>query len=543
MIKRILIIVSLVGLTACKNYDFPRTNLHLAADRTNSTAGWTPSFEGQRKADLGNGYYLNPIIAGDHADPSIVKDGADYYMTHSSFDATPGLMIWHSRDLVNWQPIGPALNTKIDSVWAPELIKHNGKFYLYYATNKVVDDKGTKKKYLYVQTADKATGPWSEPQNTGLVNPSSDPGHIVGEDGKRYIFMSGGMRVQLTDDGLMAAGEMSKVYDGWKYPDEWEVESFSQEGPKMLKRGEYFYMVLAEGGTAGPPTGHMVIVARSKSIHGPWENAPNNPVIRTEHVSEKWWSRGHATPVEGPDGKWYLIYHGYENGFMTLGRQTLMEPIEWTADGWIKSAGYDVGKPIPIPAGGKPVPHGMAFSDSFTPEKFGTRWSFYQAGKYEANRLRFDNGSLILTAKGDSPKDTSPLSMIPGDVAYQFEVEMEFDPGAQAGVLLFYNKGLYAGLGFNAKGTVMHRYGLERNGARLPNIPGNRVFIRVKNNRNIMSIYTSPDGEEWTKYPVGMEVSGYHQNVAYDFLSLRPAIYAAGDGEVRFRNFKYQALP
>src|SRR5437762_3166733 len=70
---------------------------------------WAKGVEGQRKADLGDGRYLNPVLAGDHADPSVLKDGDDYYMVHSSFDNTPGLLIWHSWDLVNWQPIGPAL--------------------------------------------------------------------------------------------------------------------------------------------------------------------------------------------------------------------------------------------------------------------------------------------------------------------------------------------------------------------------------------------------------------------------------------------------
>lgn len=515
-----------------------RTPIH-----TNGETHWARGIENQRKADLGNGFYLNPILSGDHPDPSIIRDGDDYYMTHASFDATPGLMIWHSRDLVNWQPVGPALTSKIDSVWAPELSKHNGKFYLYYATNRIIDEKGTKLRSLYVQTADNAAGPWSAPKNTGLTNPNTDPGHIVGEDGKRYLFMSDGMRVQLSDDGLSTIAEMTKVYDGWQYPEEWDVESFSQEGPKMLRRGDYFYMVLAEGGTAGPATGHMVIVARSKSIHGPWENAPNNPIIRTLSPDEKWWSRGHATPVEGPNGKWYMLYHGYENGYMTLGRQTLMEPIEWTNDGWIRTAGYDVGKPIPMPTGGTPSRHGMAFSDSFTPERFGHCWNFYQADKGEAQRLRFDNGTLILKAKGHSPKDASPLNLIPGDLAYQVEVEIDFDPTAQAGLLLFYNKNLYAGLAFNDQGTVMHRYGQERNNPKLPHITTCHVHIRLKNDRNILTLYTSPDGAHWAKYPTQMEVSGYHQNVAYDFLSLRPAIYASGEGEVCFSHFKYIALP
>ena len=70
---------------------------------------WKRGFDGQRVADLGDGRFLNPLIAGDHPDPAILKDGADYYMTFSSFDSYPGLTIWHSRDLVNWQPRKAAL--------------------------------------------------------------------------------------------------------------------------------------------------------------------------------------------------------------------------------------------------------------------------------------------------------------------------------------------------------------------------------------------------------------------------------------------------
>src|SRR4051812_16978155 len=85
---------------------------------------WAAGVEGQRKADLGDGRYLNPILAGDHADPSILKDGDDYYMTFSSFEAYPGLIIWHSRDLVNWTPVGPALSEPLGVIFAVDLCKH-----------------------------------------------------------------------------------------------------------------------------------------------------------------------------------------------------------------------------------------------------------------------------------------------------------------------------------------------------------------------------------------------------------------------------------
>ena len=259
-------------------------------------------------ADLGNGTFLNPIMSGDHPDPSILKDGDDYYMTFSSFESVPGIHIWHSRDLVNWQPVVAALTTNIGSVWAPELIKHEGKFYCY------IPARFPEYRSNYVIWADRIEGPWSEPIDL-KIPANIDPGHIVGEDGKRYLFLNGGDRVRLTDDGLATDGPVEQgVYKAWRYPEDWIVEGFAQEGPKLLRHGEYFYMITAIGGTAGPPTGHMVIAARSKSINGPWEDCPHNPIVRTASGAEKWWSRGHATLVEGPtDGDWWMVYHGYEN--------------------------------------------------------------------------------------------------------------------------------------------------------------------------------------------------------------------------------------
>jgi len=495
-------------------------------------AGWARGIEGQRKADLGNGTFLNPVMAGDRPDPSVLKDGGDYYMTHSSFDAYPGLLIWHSRDLVNWQPVGPSLFTNVGSVWAPELVNHRGRYYIYfpgvgpYRSN-------------YVIWSDSIRGPWSEPIDLKIER--IDPGHAVGEDGSRYLFMSGGYRVPLAADGLSVTGPAVKVYDGWRYPEDWIVESFSQEGPKMLKRGDYYYMVLAEGGTAGPPTGHMIVAARSRSIDGPWENASHNPILRTTSAAERWWSKGHGTLVEGPGGQWYVVYHAYENGFYTLGRQTLIEPITWTADGWFRTTGSDVAGPLAKPAGDA-VAHGVALSDDFIHSKLGTQWSFYKGGAADRSRVRYENGSLVMTARGRGPADASPLGFVTGDHAYEIEVEIDADPTASAGVLLFYSNRLYAGLGYSASNFVLHRYGTDRLMAKPPAL-GQTVHLRLRNDRHIVTIQHSRDGVVWERFGTAMEVSGYHHNVAGEFLSLKPAIYAAGTGEVRFKNFRYGALP
>lgn len=89
-----------------------------------------------------------------------------------------------------------------------------------------------------------------------------DPCHVVDEStGQRWLFLSGGHRVKLTDDGLSVAGKLEKVYDGWPIPQHWTVEGMALEGPKMKKIGEYYYFLNAQGGTAGAPTSHMAVVA------------------------------------------------------------------------------------------------------------------------------------------------------------------------------------------------------------------------------------------------------------------------------------------
>ena len=505
---------------------------------------WGRGFEGQRRADLGDGNFLNPVFAGDHPDPSILRDGEDYYVTFSSFDAYPGLVIWHSRDLVNWRPVTAALRTPIGSVWAPELIRHDGRFYLY------IPARTPERRSIYVIHAERIEGPWSEPVDLDLPS-HIDPGHAVGEDGARYLFLSGGDRVKLTPDGLATAGPVEHVYDPWRYPEDWVVETFAPEGPKIVRRGGWFYMVTAVGGTAGPPTGHMVIMARSRSIHGPWENDPDNPVIRTASEREKWWSRGHATLFEGPGGSWWLLYHGYENGYWTLGRQALLEPVSWTEDGWVRPLGGDLSRPLRKPVELGPRPHGASLSDDFSASRFGTQWAFYDPGPGEMDRVRIAGRTLHLQARGTTPGDCAPVSCICGDQSYRIEAGIDIDPRAEAGLLVFYNRRLYAGLGFGGNGLIMHRYGLQRARGTPPGQrdtgaagPLRALRIRLTNDRNVLTIHTSVDrGATWQKFDVQMEVSGYHHNVAYDFLSLRPALYAAGQGEARFRDFRYEALP
>lgn len=521
----------------------PLSPAALAGDARAACTGtpqWARGSEGQRKADLGNGSYLNPIVAGDHPDPTILKDGDDYYMTFSSFLSYPGIVLWHSTDLVNWTPLGPALRKQLGTIWALDLCKHDGRYFIYIPANP--DDTGWS---IFVIWADDIRGPWSDPIDLQIAG-CIDPGHVLGEDGKRYLFVNGIRKVRLRDDGLATDGQVEPAYAPWRYPDDWIVENFAPEGPKLTWHDGWLYLVTAVGGTAGPVTGHMVIAARARSVHGPWEHCPRNPLVRTQSEQEPWWSRGHATLVEGPRGDWWMVYHGYENGFRTLGRQTLLEPIEWTADGWFRATGGDLSRPLPTPARanatGNATLSGFALSDDFSSDRFGTQWSLHAPGPGEQARVHRADRSLTLACSGSSPADSAPLTCGVPDRGYVAEVALELIGNAEGGLLLFYNHKAFVGIGVTPDTIKTYEYSEELVWARAPNTH-RRIRLRLSNEAHVVTFdYSFDDGRQWIRHPTRMEMSGFHHNVFGGFLSLQLGIYAAQQGAVVLRDFRYHAL-
>jgi len=473
-----------------------------------------------------NNTYLNPILGGDYPDPTIMRDGKDYYMTHSAFDYLPGLTVWHSTDLVNWEPISYGLTTYLGSIWAPDICKYGDLYYIYFTVSRVGN---------FVVTAKDPHGPWSEPHDLKIGG--IDPCHIVDENGQRWLFLSGGNRVKLTADGLSTVpGMQEKVYDGWKIPEDWVTEGKSLEGPKLKKIGQYYYYMSAEGGTAGPATSHMEVVARSKSINGPWENMPDNPLIHTYSATEKWWSKGHASLIDAPDGKWWLVYHAYQNGFLNLGRQTLLEPVTFLPNGWIKApTGKKVALPIIKPvASAKPVDR-LAHLNEY---RIGLDWKFYK--KYDPTRTSVNNGVLTLKAQGATPQESGPMMFVAGTPNYEFSVKMEKDADAVAGLTLYYNADFYVGTGFDSKKRMRWRKGAVKGS--YTHTGNNILWQKLRIQDNVVTGYYSYDGKDWKPEEWSMEVSGYDHNTLYDFQSILPGLFAYGKGDVKFSDLKFTRL-
>lgn len=472
-------------------------------------------------------YFQNPLLGGDYPDPSILRDGNDYYMTHSSFEYYPGLIIWHSTDLINWKRISHALNTYVGSVWAPDFIKHGDTYYIYFPA----------RRKIWVVTAKSPEGPWSDPIDTNIQG-FIDPGHLSDNEGNRYLYLSGGSTVKLKEDGLSADGEPIHNYDGWQFPKEWSTECFCLESPKSTIKNGYYYQTVAEGGTAGPATAHMVVSARSKTPFGPWENSPYNPIVHTKHRSERWWCQGHGTLVEDTQKQWWIVYHGYEKHFQTLGRQTLMLPIEWTIDNWFRVPNMvQSNDKISLPEGTK-VKDTNDLSDDFSDEKLGLQWQFFK--NYDMNRFKLKNGQLTLRAEGNSFANSSPLLVNSADRKYEFQVEYTIEGDATAGLCLFYNEQGNMRISVDKKEFIVFNQNSSK--IRKKNEFGNHGFLRILNDENEVSFYYSTDGNSWEKLERTIDATGFNHNVFGGFMSLRAGLFAFGEGSILFDNFIYKRL-
>ncbi len=477
----------------------------------------------------GENYPVKVLFSGNWADPTVVKVGADYYLTSNNDDHVPSVMVFHSRDLRRWDPIGYASPNEGQGP-ATDIIAHDGNLYIY----------GGGGRGAWVMVSKPPYTKWSERINLQPRAPHGiDAGHVADERGDRYLYTNAGKIVKLSRDGLKALTAPKRVYVGWPIPESLAIECFCLESPKLCRRGDWYYMVSAQGGTAGPATSHMAVVARATNVAGPWEESPHNPLIWTEDASEDWWSKGHATLIEGPDSNWYAIYHGYPHGQRSLGRSTLISPVRWTDDGWpvIASAwptGWD-----------GPVAVNWPLSDTFEGDELGLQWQ--SLGKLQRDRYRVGDGQLVLQGAGDTPGDSYPLTVNPRDLTYEVEVELVIEGDVTAGLILFYSPQAYVSLGLSHEGKLIRniRKSPTQSGANRSEVvawPRKRVRLRLRNDRQDASAYYRDATGKWIKLERSDDISGFQHNMYGGFISIRPGLFVAGQGKATFTSFQYRGF-
>ncbi len=321
-------------------------------------------------------YYQNPIIHADYSDPDVIRVDNDYYMVASSFNATPGLPILHSIDLVHWNLITHALPVQIpihvfdkpqhgNGVWAPSIRYHHNEFYIFYPD----PDFG-----IYLTKASKITGPWSVPVLVEAGKGLIDPCPLWDDDGKVYLVHAyAGSRAgfksilvikQLNATADKVIGNTVLVYDGH------DIDP-TIEGPKLYKQHGYYYIFAPAGGVG---TGWQTVL-RSTSIYGPYQRK----VVMQQG----------STNINGPhQGAWVhtaskqdWFIHFQDKG--VYGRVVLLQPMQWKNDWPIigqDADGDGIGEPVQNYTMPKTsnivIQKKQYFNDECNSNKLGLQWQW-----------------------------------------------------------------------------------------------------------------------------------------------------------------------
>lgn len=407
------------------------------------------------------GYAIrNPVLRGFHPDPTIVRAGGEFVLASSTFEWCPGVRLHRSDDLAHWEPLGGALTRDqlLDlagvpdsgGVWAPSLSYVDGLFHLVYS-NVSSYFGGFSDCPNFLTTAPAAAGPWSEPvllhargfdaslfhdgEDSWLINLVHDwrPGHGGSAGLEATRFDRAERRLVGSPERIVLPPQA-----GWI------------EGPNLYRRGDWYYLVTADGGTGYE---HRVTVARSRALTGPYERDSNGPLITAMHEPDLPLQKaGHGSFVEAQDGSWYLAYLVARpigrRGPCVLGRETALARVEWTADGWPRVEGGRPTLTVDVLAGRQVdefTGDSDAAVDGFDEPILGPDWSTLRRHADESWVSLTERPSYLRLRGGRSPRSLIGPSLVARRVTEPycaFEASLEYQPLAfqhLAGITAYYN--------------------------------------------------------------------------------------------------------
>ncbi|WP_206853801.1 glycoside hydrolase family 43 protein [Candidatus Enterococcus mangumiae] len=405
---------------------------------------------------------VNPIIRGFNPDPNILKVGEHYYVIVSSFEWLPGIRVYESTDLINWEHKTDILTDQVSlkgnpingSIWAPQISYSDGRFYLVYTDVKSVA-RPFKDAHNYMMSATNIEGPWENPiyLNSSGFDPSlfHDP-----RTGKKWLLnerwdfrlatpnKSAGIIIQEYDPKQkQMIGPVHMIFPG--------TELAKTEAPHLYYINDYYYLLTAEGGTGG---GHAVTVCRSRDLLGPYEVDPQNPMLTASgYPTSTLQCAGHASLVQTEFSSWYMVHLCTRpiEGSAILGRETAIQEVYWTEDGWlrIKEGGNQPKEIVVIPTKEKVIQKIIPrFFDDFK-GAMNKRWN---ARRCMPDRTWCDltsrDGYLRMIA-GESPQSTFDQHLLAiRQTAFSFvaQTQLEYQPShfnQMAGLLLFLNEENY----------------------------------------------------------------------------------------------------
>lgn len=509
-------LISAILLASCSNKENP------VSGRVGSSIDYL-----NKPTDTTKVIITNPAIPGFNPDPCIIRVENDYYIATSSFEWFPGIPLYHSKDLANWEPIGHILTRESQAdlrgigsssgIYAPSLHHHKGKYYALYTivSGDFFPHLATPN---YIVWADSITGPWSEPvyiNSTGF-----DPSLFFDEDGTCYYLnmlldfnsehVTGGISMQTFDLSTMSVTSAPEII----FPG----TMFGTEGPRIYKREGYYYLFTAEGGT---DWNHQVTVCRSTSIWGPYEVDPDNPLITSrDHPDHPLQRAGHASMVQSPEGEWYMAYLASRpvmpQRMSVLGRESCIQKIDWSGEWPVLEGGGDlphlftegVGEKGPVVA--RPLQEDQFESEQLQPiyqtlrQPFDPSWmSLTMRSGYLALK-----GRKPFTSRDDQSLVARRITSLHGRV----ETALDYEPlhyRNLAGLIIMYDirDFIYLHVSYDhAVGkylSILHHssQGISEPCERVPIPRDSTIFLGLEIDNDTLQFSYSRDGVGWT--PIG----------------------------------------
>ncbi len=391
--------------------------------------------------------YQNPVIPGFNPDPSVCRVGDDFYLVTSSFEFFPGVPLYHSKNLVNWEHIGYCLDRESQlplencrnsgGIYAPTIRYNAGTFYMT-TTNVTVGGN-------FIVKTDDPGGKWSEPIYVKEFK-GIDPTLFFDDDGKVYYATNEGMNGK---KGIVAGEidiETGKLIGSKKFL--WAgTGGRSAEAPHLYKYSGYYYLIIAEGGTE---YGHSVTCARSREIFGEYQPCPRNPILTHRNAygyETTIQGTGHMDIVQDQNGNWWSFFLGFrttESFFHHLGRETFLAPMRWHEDGYPEINGGQLVKPdmetqTDLPGEAEQVDAG--YCDRFEGSELNNRWNFLRC----KSKVNYKVGKgLTITSNGtdlDTLGTPAFITVRQTDMEFEAFCKMKacFKGNSRFGITVFYD--------------------------------------------------------------------------------------------------------
>ena len=476
--------------------------------------------------------YRNPVIPGFHSDPSVCRVGDDYYLITSTFEYFPGVPVFHSKDLVNWEQIGYCLDRKEQipngiNIFAATIRHHDGLFYM--ITTNVVGGGN-----FYV-TATNPAGPWSDP--IFIKVPGIDPDLFWDDDGKAYVISSPLIlfEIDLKTGNLLSEGR--KVWNG--------TGGRYAEGPHIYKKDGYYYLMAAEGGTE---EAHNETIARSQSVWGPYTENPANPILAHCNAAGQGnpiQGVGHADMIEAHDGSRWIVFHGYRNisdkTHHILGRETCLAPVTWPKNGWPVVNGNGTAtvamtcNTLPLkPSQAKPA------RTEFDTEKLGLEWNNILF-PVEANYSLKERPGFLRLKGASETISTRKTSTFAGrrlqDFYFSATTQVEFNPkfeNEQAGLVLL-NNGSHFDMLVGKKGgkrvlTVQLQFGQTLYKSKEFQLKPGPVKLKVTGDKTTFT-FSYAQGDEAFKPVETVDAKFLATETVGFFTGVYVGLYATGNGK------------